>query len=116
MKETILTFISCIIGIGTVSVPYGIGTAGYSNGIMMNMFMICCMIFATHLYLTAMEYLELSSLSELCYMSMGRSGIFIVNSLMTFVFFFIMVIYSIQFSTLALSLFKNSGLIQLCGV
>ena len=116
LKEAILTFISCIVGIGTCTVPYGIGTAGYSHGILISLFVICMMTFATHLYLTAMEYLQLSSISELCYVSMGRSSIYLINCFMIFIFFFIMVIYNIQFSTLALSLFKNSGLVEYAGL
>ena len=71
---------------------------------------------STHLYLYAMEYLQLASMSELCYMSMGHRSIYIINAFMALIFFFILVIYNIQFSTLALSLFQNSGLIELTGL
>jgi len=111
-----MTFISSIVGIGVVSVPFGFGTAGYSTGLLINLFILCIIMVSTHLYLYAMEYLQLASMSELCYMSMGHRSIYIINAFMAFIFFFILVIYNIQFSTLALSLFHNSGLIEITGL
>ena len=73
-------------------------------------------MFATHIYLVAIDYLQLDSLSELCYISMGRSSIFIVNGFMGVTFFFVLIMYNILFSKLALSLFQNSGIVELSGV
>ena len=95
LPETVMTFISCIVGIGVVSVPFGFGSAGYTHGLFINLFILCVMMISTHLYLTAMKLLGLSSLSDLCYMSMGKRSIYIVNGFMSFIFFFILVIYNI---------------------
>ena len=90
-----ITLISCIIGIGTVSVPFGLGAAGFFNGILINLFVMGMMMISSHLYVTAIDYFGVISLSELCYMSMGRSSIYIVNGFMAFIFFFVLVIYNI---------------------
>lgn len=47
---------------------------------------------------------------------MGRSSIFIVNGFMGFTFFFVLILYNVLFSKLALALFQNSGLVELSGL
>ena len=70
--ESTLSLISCIIGAGIVSIPYALTAIGIYNGIMINLAIIPLLMFAAHLYIKSMEYLKLSSISELCFMSMGR--------------------------------------------
>lgn len=100
--EATLSLISCIIGAGIVSIPYALTAAGIYNGIITNICVIICLLFATHLYISSMEYLKLNSVSELCFMSMGRSSIYIVNSFFTIIFFGVLVLYNVLFSNVAL--------------
>jgi len=114
--EATLSLISCIIGAGIVSIPYALTATGIYNGILINILIICCLMFASHLYITAMEYLKLDSVSELCFMSMGRSSIYIVNAFFTFIFFGVLILYNILFSNVAVQLFNKSGLVALSGL
>jgi amino acid permease len=99
--ESTLSIISCIIGAGIVSIPYALTATGLYNGILINIGIIICLMFATHLYIKSMEYLKLSSISELCFMSMGRSSIFIVNAFFAFIFVGVLTLFNVLFSNLA---------------
>ena len=82
-----LTLISSIIGAGIVSVPYALSTTGFMNGIYINVGLVMALMFSCHLYIKAMQYFKLNSISELIFMSLGRSSIFLVNGFYTFIFF-----------------------------
>lgn len=114
--ESTLSLISCIIGAGIVSIPYALTAAGLWNGIVTNIIIIMILMFASHLYIKSMDYLKLNSISELCYMSMGRSSIYIVNASFTFIFFMVLILYNVLFSNVAVQLFKKSGFVELTGI
>jgi len=114
--ESTLSLISCIIGAGIVSIPYALTASGIYNGICLNIGVICVLMFASHLYIKSMEYLKLSSISELCYMSMGKTSIYIVNAFFVFIFFGVLIMYNVLFSNVAVSVFHKSGLIALSGL
>ena len=63
------------------------------------------MLFATHLYLKAKEMFGIESISELCYMSFGRASVFIINIIVAFVIFGILILYMILFAKISMSLF-----------
>ena len=110
MVEAVLAIISSILGAGIVSIPYALTTTGMVTGIYINIGVIMILIFATHLYVAAMEYLKLTSISELCFMSMGRSSIYLVNGLFMAIFFGALILYNVLFSNVAVQLFNKSGL------
>ena len=110
MIEATLALISSIIGAGIVSIPYALTTTGMVTGIYINIGVIVILMFASHLYIQAMEYLKLSSISELCFMSMGRSSIYLVNGFFMAIFFGALILYNVLFSNVALQLFNKSGL------
>ena len=114
--ESTLSLISCIIGAGIVSIPYALTATGIYNGIITNIVIICCLLFASHLYIKSMEYLKLSAVSELSFMSMGRSSIYIINGFFASIFFGVLIMYNVLFSNVAVQLFTKSGLVALTGV
>ena len=77
---------------------------GFKIGIMINVFIIGSMMFCTHLYISSRDIMGFESISELSYMSFGRSSVFIINILVAFVIFGILVLYLILFSKISLSL------------
>jgi sodium-coupled neutral amino acid transporter 7/8 len=114
--ESTLSLISCIIGAGIVSIPYALTATGIYNGIITNIVIIFCLLFASHLYIKSMEYLKLSAVSELSFMSMGRSSIYIINGFFASIFFGVLIMYNVLFSNVAVQLFNKSGLVALSGV
>lgn len=99
-----LQIISTITGGGIVSVPYAMTAPGFEIGIMVNVVIIGFMMYCTHLYVSSRDLLGFDSISELSYMSFGRSSVFIINILVTFVIFGILLLYLILFSKISLSL------------
>ena len=77
---------------------------GFEIGIMVNVVIIGFMMYCTHLYVSSRDLLGFDSISELSYMSFGRSSVFIINILVTFVIFGILLLYLILFSKISLSL------------
>jgi len=71
---------------------------------------------ASHLYIKSMEYLKVSAISELCFMSMGRSSIYIINGFFTCIFFGVLILYNVLFSNVAVQLFNKSGLYEFSGL
>ena len=57
--EATLALISCIMGCTLVSVPYSMTVTGYLNGIIINFAVLAMLMFATHLYLQAMEIFKI---------------------------------------------------------
>lgn len=99
-----LQIISTITGGGIVSVPYAMSAPGFENGIMINIVIIIFMMFCTHLYMSSKDIMGFDSISELSYMCFGRSSVFIINILVAFVIFGILLLYLILFSKISLSL------------
>ncbi len=99
-----LQIISTIIGGGIISVPYAMTTAGFHNGLIINLVIICSMMFCTHLYIGAKDTLGYSSISELSYLCFGRASVFIINILVAFVIFGILTLYLILFADISISL------------
>lgn len=87
--EATLALISSILGCTLVSVPYSMTITGYLNGIITNILVLILLMFATHLYLQAMDIFKIRQLSELCYISMGRKSIYFVNG------FFALIVYGV---------------------
>ena len=77
---------------------------GFEVGIMVNVVIIGFMMYCTHLYISSRDLLGFDSISELSYMSFGRSSVFIINILVAFVIFGILLLYLILFSKISLSL------------
>lgn len=78
--------------------------AGLPTGILMNLLVIAVVMFCTHLYLKARQLLGLESLSELCFVSFGRTSIYLINALIAFVIYGILVLYFVLFSRICISL------------
>ena len=57
--EATLALISSIMGCTLVSVPYSMTITGYLNGIIINVLVLALLMFATHLYLQAMEIFKI---------------------------------------------------------
>ena len=85
--------------------PYAMMAPGFKYGVLSHIIIILCMIFATHLYFKSKEMYGIDSLSELCYMAFGRASIFIINLILAFVIFGILILYMILFAKISLSLF-----------
>ena len=77
--EATMALISCIMGCTLVSVPYSMTITGYVNGIIINLLVITLLMFATHLYIQAMDVFKIRNISELCYVSMGHKSIYYVK-------------------------------------
>lgn len=99
-----LAIISTIIGGGIISVPYAFTAPGFANGMVINLTILCFMLFTTYFYLKAKDYLGFSSISELSYICFGRASVFVINFLLTFVIFGILTLYMLLFSRIAISL------------
>ena len=95
-----LAIISTIIGGGIISVPYAFTAPGFANGMVINLTILCFMLFTTYFYLKAKDYLGFSSISELSYICFGRASVFVINFLLTFVIFW-------DFDALHAALFKD---------
>ena len=107
--EASLAIISSIMGCTLVSVPYSLTVTGYLNGIFINLIVISLELFATHLYLQAMDVFKVRQLSELCYISMGRKSIYLVNGFFALIVYGVLVLFQIFFSSLCVNFFNKSG-------
>ena len=76
-------------------------------GIYINIFAIFLMLIATHLYLTVKDKLGYESISELSYLCFGRSSIYMINMLISFVIMGILILYMILFSKIVTSIYDN---------
>ena len=103
--EATLALIDSIIGAGIVSTPYAMTITGFVNGIYINLATIAILTFCSHLYIKAISILNLHSISELCFILMGRTSVYIFNYFLALIFFGILVMFNVLFSNLALSLF-----------
>ena len=99
-----LSIISTIIGGGIISIPYAMTAVGFKTGILIHVIMIILMMFCTHLYISARDYLKFDTISELCFMCFGRSSVFMINALVAFVIFGILTLYMLLFTKISLSL------------
>lgn len=79
-------------------------TAGFFNGLLVNISIILMMMYCTHLYISAKDLLGFASISELSYICFGRSSVFIINILVAFVIFGILTLYLILFADISISL------------
>ena len=61
------SIVSTIVGGGIAAVPFAMTVAGLKMAMMVNLFCIVSMMFASHLYLKSAEKTGLWSFSELCY-------------------------------------------------
>lgn len=102
--DVALQIISSICGGGIISVPYAMTVAGFYNGLFINIAIIICMMYCTHLYLRSKDIFGFASVSELSYICFGRSSVFIINSLVALVIFGILTLYLILFAKIAISL------------
>lgn len=101
-----LAIISTIIGGGIISVPYAMTAPGFQNGIMINTIILSFMIVCTYFYMKAKDYLGFSSISELSYICFGRVSVFMINILIAFVIFGILILYMLLFSKISVSLIE----------
>jgi sodium-coupled neutral amino acid transporter 11 len=99
-----LQIISSICGGGIISVPYAMTVAGFHYGLAINVFIILCMMYCTHLYLKSKDIFGFASVSELSYICFGRPSVFIINILVAFVIFGILTLYLILFADISISL------------
>ena len=108
MVEAALSIISSIIGGGIISIPYAMTTKGLYMGAMIHLTIMTCLMFTTHLYLSAKAMYDVNSFSELCYMCFGRSSVYVINLLIAFVIFGILTLYMILFANISKSLLPGS--------
>lgn len=99
-----LSVVSTIIGGGIASVPYAFTVAGLGTSILVNIIIIAIVMFCTHLYLVSAKEKMLHSFSELCYVTFGRSSIFLINGLIAFVIYGILTLFFILFSRICISI------------
>lgn len=99
-----LSIISTIIGGGIISIPYAMTTNGILYGAGIHLVTLVFLMFTAHLYLSAKDMYDVPSFSELCYMCFGRSSIYLINLLIAFVIFGILILYMILFSKISISL------------
>jgi len=66
------------------------------------------MIFCAHLYMKARDMFEVESFSDLCYMCFGRKSVYLINIMVAFIIFGIMILYLILFSKICISLFADT--------
>lgn len=105
--DATLALIASIIGGGIIAIPYAMTAAGFINGCITNLVTILILMFCTHLYLRAMDMFNMRSISELCYMCFGRASVYIINGLLAFVFFGVLVMFLILFGNLGVSLLAS---------
>lgn len=67
-------------------------------GIIIHCTTIAFLMFTSHLYLSSKDMYDVQSFSELCYMCFGRSSIYVINLLIAFVIFGILILYMILFA------------------
>ena len=101
-----LAIISTMIGGGIISVPYAMTAPGFQNGIIINLIILSFMIVCTYFYMKAKDYLGFSSISELSYICFGRVSVFMINMLIAFVIFGILILYMLLFSKISVSLIE----------
>lgn len=99
-----LSIISTIIGGGIISIPYAMTTNGILYGAGIHLVTLVFLMFTAHLYLSAKDMYDVPSFSELCYMCFGRSSVYLINLLIAFVIFGILILYMILFSKISISL------------
>jgi len=114
--QATLAVIASSIGCGIICIPYAMTTAGFINGVMINLLTIAILMYCTHLYIRAMDMFGLRSISELCYMCFGRYSVYMINGLLVFVFFGYLVMFQILFSNLATSVILHSGIVSKDGL
>jgi len=88
-------------------VPYAITAPGMKAGIYINIFAICLMLIATHLYLTVKDLLGYDSISELSYLCFGRASVYLINLLISLVIMGVLILYMILFSKIVISIYDN---------
>jgi amino acid permease len=103
---TVLAFISTIIGGGIVGIPAAFYSAGIPLAIAMNLLVGASTIYSAVFYLRARDMTGRTSFSEIGYIVWGRKSIFIINFIIFFNSFGLMMIYFIVFSGIASSLVK----------
>jgi amino acid permease len=101
-----LSIISTIIGGGIISVPFAMTVPGLVRGLEINLVLILVMMFCVHLYLEVRDRFGFETIFELCFMSFGRSSVFMINTLVAFVIFGILTLYLLLFSRISISLVK----------
>lgn len=102
--DAALSIVSTIIGGGIISIPYAMTTNGILMGAGIHLVTMTFLMFTAHLYLKSKEMYDVASFSELCYMCFGRSSVYLINILIAFVIFGILILYMILFSNISLSL------------
>lgn len=83
-------------------------TNGIYTGLMIHISTIGFLMFTSHLYLSSKDMYDVQSFSELCYMCFGRSSIYVINLLIAFVIFGILILYMILFAQISVSLLPKS--------
>ncbi len=100
-----LVLISTIIGAGIVSLPFAYDAGGPVLSPILHVILVITVYGSSVLHLKSKDYLELESFAEISFKCLGRASIFIVNGLITFCTFSLIVMYMIFFSKIAQSLF-----------
>lgn len=109
VNEATLAVISTTIGAGVTSIPYAMTAAGFTTGLLINLIIICFIFFTTYLYWLARRFLQYDHLSEMLYVTLGRSSIFALNGLLAFIIYGIIVIYLTLGARICRSVLSESG-------
>jgi amino acid permease len=102
-----LAYISTIIGAGIIALPYAFAKAGPLFATMLHIVMAISLMIACALYFKTKDILGYESFSELSYICLGRTSIFVLNTVIAIGCFSIIVMYVILFSRISISLFEN---------
>ena len=107
-KEAAMLIVSSIMGSGIISVPYAFTVAGLKFAIFINIFLICSILFCTYFYLKARENYKVESFTELCYMCFGKKSIYIINIMIGFIIYFVIILFLILLSNICVQVFSIS--------
>ena len=91
--ETALALICTTIGASFTSIPYSMTVAGFKTGVLVNLIVIMTVLFSAYLYWMARMMTQLTHLSEMLYVTLGRSSIFLLNGILAFIIYGLIVIY-----------------------
>ena len=93
-----------------IAIPYGMFVTGFMNGLIINILFLALMMFITHLYFQAMDVFKLQSISELCYVAMGRRSIYFVNGYFSIILYGVLAMFQILYSKLCVYLFNKTNI------
>ena len=107
VKGAALSYVSTLIGAGIIALPYAFVQAGPFLAVFLHLFMASCLMMAVILYFKTKDNLGYESLAELAYLCLGRASVFIIYSVFSMAVFSIVVMYTILFSKIGVSIYES---------